>query len=131
MNRNKADMIIAAISALRESVDDETALTNKAIYPEWRPNTSYAVDDRVQDGENLYKRIQPQASPEAEIYPPHEAPALWVRVWVEEWPEWVQPTGAHDAYNTGDKVSHNGKHWVCTMNACVYEPGVFGWDVVE
>ena len=27
----------------------------------------------------------------------------------EEYPEYVQPTGAHDAYNIGDKITYNGK----------------------
>jgi len=53
-----------------------------------------------------------------------------VRTSTEEWPEWIQPTGAHDAYNIGDKVSHNSKHWINTINANVYEPGVYGWDEV-
>lgn len=41
--------------------------------------------------------------------------------------EWIQPTGAHDAYNTGDKVSHNGIIWECTSDNNIYEPGVYGW----
>ena len=40
----------------------------------------------------------------------------------EEWPEFVQPTGAQDAYKTGDKVTFNGQHYVCTMDNCVYSP---------
>ena len=42
--------------------------------------------------------------------------------------EWVQPTGAHDAYNTGDRVMYNGEVWVCTENNNVYAPGVYGWE---
>ena len=49
----------------------------------------------------------------------------------EEWPEWSQPIGAHDAYAAGDKVSHNSKHWVSNVNANVWEPGVYGWDEQE
>ena len=46
--------------------------------------------------------------------------------------EWKQPTGAHDAYDIGAIVSHNGKIWVNTSPANIYEPGVFGWnEVVE
>ena len=45
----------------------------------------------------------------------------------EEWPEWVQPTGAYDAYSNGDKVSHNGKHWTSDVDGNVWEPGVYGW----
>ncbi len=47
-----------------------------------------------------------------------------------EFPEWSQPLGAHDAYNLGDKVSHNGKKWVSTAANNVWEPGVYGWEEV-
>ena len=46
-------------------------------------------------------------------------------------PEWVQPTGGHDAYSLGDQVTHNGETWVSTVDANVWEPGVFGWDLTE
>lgn len=55
-------------------------------------------------------------------------PALWVRTSTEEWPEWIQPIGAADAYKIGDKVSHNGAHWISNINGNVWEPGVYGWD---
>ena len=49
---------------------------------------------------------------------------------VDEWPAWVQPTGAHDAYNTGDKVTYNGRRYVCQMDACVWSPTDYpaGWQ---
>ena len=43
---------------------------------------------------------------------------------------WKQPTGGHDAYKKGDKVTHNGKTWVSTADANVWEPGVYGWEEV-
>ena len=49
----------------------------------------------------------------------------------EEYPEWVQPTGAHDAYNIGDKVTHNGKTWVSDVDNNVWEPGVYGWKCIN
>jgi hypothetical protein len=42
-------------------------------------------------------------------------------------PDWVQPTGAADAYSINDLVRHNGKVWRSTIDANVWEPGVFGW----
>ena len=50
----------------------------------------------------------------------------------EEYPEYVAPSGAHDAYNTGDKVTYNGKKYVCKMNGCVWTPDVYpaGWEEV-
>ena len=41
---------------------------------------------------------------------------------------WTQPLGSTDAYMQGDIVSHNGKHWVSTVDNNVWEPGVYGWE---
>ena len=43
----------------------------------------------------------------------------------EEYPEFKQPIGAHDAYNTGDKITYNGKRYICQMNGCVWAPDVY------
>lgn len=72
------------------------------------------------------------------LYHPKDVPALLVKVEdeggeeipSEEYPEWVQPTGAHDAYAQGAKVSHNGKKWTSDIAANVWEPGVYGWTEV-
>jgi hypothetical protein len=42
-------------------------------------------------------------------------------------PEWVQPTGAHDAYPLGAEVTHKGQNWRSNYNGNVWEPSVFGW----
>lgn len=31
----------------------------------------------------------------------------------DEYPAYAQPTGAHDAYHKGDKVTYNGKKYTC------------------
>ena len=51
---------------------------------------------------------------------------------VEEYPAYVQPTGAHDAYNTGDKITYNGKKYMCKMDGCVWNPDTYpqGWEEV-
>lgn len=51
----------------------------------------------------------------------------------DEYPEYIQPTGAHDAYNTGDKISFNGKKYTCKMNGCVWSPDVYpsAWELIE
>lgn len=51
----------------------------------------------------------------------------------DEWPEWVQPTGAHNAYSNGDKVTYNGKHYISTMDGNVWSPDAYpaGWQVQE
>ena len=51
----------------------------------------------------------------------------------DEWPEYVQPTGAHDAYKTGDKVTWNGSHKICQMDGCVWDPDTYpaAWKDAE
>lgn len=51
----------------------------------------------------------------------------------DEYPEYIQPTGAHDAYNTGDKITYNGKKYVCKMDGCVWNPDTYpaGWEEVK
>lgn len=48
----------------------------------------------------------------------------------DEWPEYKQPTGAHDAYHVGDKITYNGKHYTCVYDGCVWTPDAYpqGWQ---
>ncbi len=50
---------------------------------------------------------------------------------VEEYPAWKQPTGAHDAYNIGAKVTFEGKRYVSKINANVWSPTGYpaGWTL--
>ena len=126
ITRERMRKIIASLVAMRESATDEQAYHAPDIYPAWKDGVAYAVDDRISYGDKLYKCVQAHTS--QSDWTPDVTPALWVRVSIEEFPEWVQPTGAHDAYNKGDKVSHNEKHWISTADSNVWEPGVYGWE---
>jgi len=44
--------------------------------------------------------------------------------------DWKQPTGAQDAYQKGDKVTYDNRHWISTVDNNVWMPTVFGWDEV-
>lgn len=50
----------------------------------------------------------------------------------EEYPEFVQPTGAHDAYNTGRKITFNGEKYICKIDGCVWDPITYpaAWEKV-
>ena len=128
MTRAKAKKLRKLIEQLAITLDDETALTGVELFPMWAIGMAYAAGDRVQHGGTLYKCVQAHTS-QAD-WTPDATPALWVVVSIDEYPEWVQPTGAHDAYNTGDKVSYNGKRYVCTIDANTYAPDVYGWEEV-
>lgn len=47
--------------------------------------------------------------------------------------DFVQPTGAHDAYQIGDKVRYNGQTYESLINGNVWAPDVYpaGWKVVN
>lgn len=86
----------------------------------------------------LYRSITgTQERPTELLYHPKYVPTLLKKVEEggeeapsEEYPEWVRPTGAHDAYAQGAKVSHNGKKWTSDVGGNVWEPGVYGWTEV-
>ena len=40
---------------------------------------------------------------------------------------WIQPSGSADAYQIGQKVTHDGFTWENTSADNVFAPGVFGW----
>ena len=127
MTRAKAKQLRQLIEQLAVTLDDETALTGVELFPAWVVGKAYAVNDRAQYNGTLYKCVQAHTS-QAD-WAPDATPALWKTVSLDEYPEWVQPTGAHDAYNIGDKVTYNGQHYVCTSNANVYAPDVYGWQL--
>ena len=125
MTRGKAKLLRNLIEQLAITLDDATALTGIELFPTWGL-ISYSVGDRVQYNGTLYKCVQAHTAQSE--WTPDATPALWVVVTVEEWPEWVQPTGAQDAYAKDSKVTHNGKKWISSYDANVWEPGVYGWE---
>lgn len=114
-------------------LNDEQSAKAGFLFDDWDPNgLNYAVGDKVQYNDLLYKCLQAHTSQAS--WDPVSAVSLWVRIDnpAEEWPDWRQPTGAHDAYSKGYKVSHNGKHWTSDVDNNVWEPGTYGWtEVVE
>ena len=111
------------------SLSDADALQAPTLFPAWANGTSYSTDERIEYGGTLYRCVQAHTS-QTDWTPP-ATPALWVVVSLEEWPDWVQPTGAHDAYAAGSKVSHAGKHWVSNVDANTWQPGIYGWTEVS
>lgn len=111
-----------------QELTDEDALTVPMLFERWKTDTDYTAGERIYHEGVLYRCVQGHTSQDS--WTPDLTPALWTPVSVDEWPEWRQPSGAQDAYNTGDKVSHNEKRWVSTTDGNVWEPGIYGWDEV-
>ena len=121
-HKNLIDYMVAG----RENISDEAALEAISLFPHWKEDEAVAVGDRKQYNGLLYKCIQAHTT-QAD-WQPDVTPALWVIVSLEEWPEWVQPTGAHDAYAKDAKVTHNGTKYISDVDANTWEPGVYGWS---
>lgn len=110
-----------------EQLPEAEAEKVPALHDPWKPGEAVAKGNRrynTRDGK-AYECIQPHTTQEG--WEPDLTPAMWKVVHYEEWPEWVQPAGGHDAYKKGDKVSHNGKHWISDADDNVWEPGAYGW----
>ena len=110
------------------SLTDADALESVELFPAWAAGVAYTVDERIQYGGTLYRVVQAHTS-QAD-WTPDKTPALFVVISLDEWPEFVQPTGAHDAYKKGDKVTFEGKHYISLSDANVYSPTAYpaGWQ---
>ena len=129
MTRKEAESYRAKIEMAAALMSDEAALDSIELIAPWRIKEYVNAGDRRRFNGVLYRCIQAHTT-QAD-WTPDITPALWVAVSIEEYPEWVQPTGAHDAYNIGDKVTHNGKTWVSDVDNNVWEPGVYGWKCIN
>ena len=111
-----------------ENLSDEEALQVAALYPTWASKVGEQVDvgERYWYDGKLYKVVQ--AHTVQDDWTPDVSTSLFTEVSIEEWPEWVQPLGSANAYMQGDKVSHNGKHWISDVDNNVWEPSVYGWS---
>ena len=130
MTRERAKQLRALIEKAAAGLNDCDALAGIALFEAWAPDKDYGKGERVRYGGQLYRLI-PEGHHSQADWPPDLTPAIWARVEdpAVEWPEWVQPLGAEDAYPAGAKVSHNGAHWLNTYgDGNVWEPGIFGWE---
>lgn len=119
----------ALIDEMVEKVGDETAAL---FFDAWVTDHAYKLNDRVSYNGLVYRCVQSHTS-QAD-WTPDAVPALWTRIKASPDPsepeEWVQPTGAQDAYAKGDKVKHNGKVWESDVDANVWEPGAAGTETL-
>ena len=124
----RARVLRSYIEKAAISLTDEDALQAVELFPQWVVEHAYVVGERLQYNGVLYRVAQAHTS-QAD-WTPDITPALFVVVSLDEWPEFVQPTGVHDAYNKGDKVTFNSKHYISLIDANVYSPAAYpaGWQ---
>lgn len=101
----------------------------------------YHIEGKLmdEDRESLYALAREGAQPVYDYAA--EIEAIWAAIRElrgqardpEEWPEFVQPTGAHDAYDIGAQVTYNGQRYRCKLANCVWSPDAYpdAWELVE
>ena len=143
---NKVQMALELRKALQlflATMDADTQAENMmavaSVFPKYQIGKAYKVKEVFAYGENsvgdpqLYQVLQAHTS--AEEWTPDTAASLYKKIGVTEegYPEWVQPLGASDAYNTGDVVSYGGKLYKSTIDGNVWAPDAYpaGWEPVK
>lgn len=134
-----AEQFFRALQMFTANLTDEQAMEVAYVYDPWEIGKAYAVGDFLTYGVNgvgdpqLYKVVQNHVS-QAE-WTPNTTPALYVAIGLDDngYPVWSQPTGAHDAYNTGDIVDYNGTLYRSLIDGNVYAPETYpaGWEVYK
>ena len=118
------------IEKAAQSLPDEDALESVQLFEHWKPGEQVKMDRRLSYDGKLYKVVQSHTTQEG--WEPDKTPALFTEVSKPgEIPVWKQPTGAQDAYMTGDKVHYpaeNDPVYVSTVDNNVWQPGVYGWE---
>lgn len=143
MNRVQAALELRkALQYFLETLDVDTQLEKileiPSAFPAYVVGKAYKVKEVFSYGENgvgdpqLYQVLQDHTS--AAEWTPDTAASLYKKIGVTEegYPEWVQPLGASDAYNTGDIVSYIGTLYRSTIDGNVWSPEAYpqGWEIV-
>lgn len=134
-----AEQLRRALQLFTATLTEDKALEIASVYPSWAAQTYYKTGDIISYGVNpvgdpqLYKVAQDHMS--QDIYPPGEGTeSLYTAFGLDEsgYPVWAQPSGAHDAYNTGDVVNYNGTLYESLIDGNVWAPDVYpaGWQEV-
>ena len=136
---NDFEQIMAAIMKLavkqaRQVQDDAEALSLQILYKQWNKQVGkeLQVGEYVNHNEVLYKVLQQHVA--QDNWAPDVSPSLFAKVLVDPTGDtvldWEQPDSTNP-YMKGDKVKYNGVTYESEVDNNVWEPGVYGWVVVE
>lgn len=126
-----ARRIRAVMDTAGAMLTDDQALTVSALYPLWDASADYTAGQRVRYDGTLYKCLTAHTAQAG--WMPADSPSLWARVLTDPSGAilpWEQPDSTNP-YMAGDKVTHNGRTWVSTVDDNVWEPGQYGWEEVR
>lgn len=132
-----AEQLRRALQMFVATLTDDQALEVATVYPAWETGKAYVQGDLFTYGVNgvgdpqLYLVAQSHTS-QADWFPA-DNPALYTAIGLTDagYPVWSQPTGAQDAYNTGDIVDYNGTLYKSVIDGNVWAPDAYpaGWEI--
>lgn len=132
----RAEQLRKALQMFAATLTDDKAMEVATVFDPWVVGHTYNIDDIVIYGENgvgdpqLYRCVQAHTS-QAD-WTPNVVASLFVAIGIdsEGYPVWSRPTGAHDAYNTGDIVDYNGVLYRSTIDGNIWSPEEYpqGWE---
>lgn len=129
----KIEAVKTMLQGSVKDLTDKQALAVAALFPTWHSLIGQQVTtgERIWDDGKLWKVLQPHAV--SAEWRPKDAVSLYVEVSIAEWPEWRRPQGAHDAYNIGDKVTFEGRHYICQIDGTTFSPAEYpaAWELQE
>lgn len=134
-----AEQYRKALQLFAASLSEEKALEVATVFDPWESGKAYTTGEFILYGENsvgdpqLYKVVKDHTS--AEEWTPDATPSLYEPIGLDDsgYPVWSQPSGSHDAYNTGDIVNYNGTLYESLIDGNVYSPEAYpaGWTLYE
>lgn len=133
--KNKYPDAAAAYAAAKEDQSESESEMDVLQEDDWfkRLGEDVAAGDEVTHLGVTYEVLQPHTLQACWV--PGQVPALYKAKADPgvEWPDWVQPTGAHDAYKAGDKVTFEGVHYISLIDNNVWSPKDYpaGWQIQE
>lgn len=127
----RARELRAMIEESAQALPEEKAREFPELFPEWKGDgREYAAGILVRRDGTLYRVLIAHAA--QSDWPPEDSPSLFAKLLTDPAGvvlPWAQPESTN-AYQSGDRVSHNGKVWVSLYDNNVWEPGIFGWEEV-
>lgn len=111
-------------SYIKSDISEEEKETLASLAREKaKPENSYAsfqvqIDELAERISKIEEALKENSSDSEEV--------------TEEYQEYKQPSGSHDAYKIGDKITFNGKKYVCKLDNCVWSPSEYpvAWEEV-
>lgn len=127
------------VRASAASMTDAQLLEVPLLFEEYEVGRDYAAGDVFRHDGELYRVAQAHTSQAQWVPGEAGTESLYTHITID--PEtgydvWQQPTGAHDAYDTGDRVLYpdaDGKVYESTIDGNVWSPEAYpqGWREVS